>query len=70
MSHGTRNWLMCLDAELDRPNSDCKLVAGNLYTQDLQKGIQVDLSLLASLDSNCLDKKLKDSQGLVIACLV
>ena len=61
---------MCFDAELGRPNLDCMGVAGNVDTQDLQRGIQVDLSLLASLDSNCLDKKLKDSQGLVIACLV
>ena len=49
---------MCFDAELGRPNLDCLLVAGNVDTQDLQRGIQVDLSQWALLDSNCYDKNL------------
>ena len=58
MSHGRRNWLMCFDAELGHPNLDCLLVAGNVDTQDLQRGIQVDLSQWAVLDSNFYDKNL------------
>ena len=49
---------MCFDAELGRPNLDCMGVAGNVDTQDLQRGIQVDLSQWALLDSNCYGKNL------------